>query len=79
MKLPRDLSGASLIRHLRKHWDYELVHRVGSHVILQTGNPSHQRLPVPDHLVLRVGTLNSIVRLVSTHKGVTKEEVLHGL
>jgi predicted RNA binding protein YcfA (HicA-like mRNA interferase family) len=79
MKLPRDLSGASLIRHLCKRWDYELVHQVGSHVILQTGNPSHQRLPVPDHHVLRIGTLNSIIRLVSKHKHVTKEEVLRGL
>lgn len=79
MKLPRDLSGASLIRHLCKHWDYEVVHRVGSHVILQTGVPSHQRLPVPDHDFLRIGTLNSILRLVSAHKGVSKEEVLREL
>ena len=79
MKLPRDLSGASLIRHLCQRWDYEIVHRVGSHVILQTGNPSHQRLPVPDHHVLRVGPLNSIIRLVSAHEGVTKAEVFRGL
>ncbi len=79
MKLPRDLSGASLIRHLCKRWDYEVVHQVGSHVVLQTGVPGHQRLPVPDHHVLRIGTLNSILRLVSTHKGATKEEVLRGL
>jgi len=79
MKLPRDLSGASLIRHLCKEWDYEVVHRVGSHVILQTGIPGHQRLPVPDHDALRIGTLNSILRLVSMHKGVSKEDVLKGL
>lgn len=79
MKLPRDLSGASLIRHLCKNWDYAVVHRVGSHVILQTGIPTHQRLPVPDHPSLRIGTLNSILRLVSTHKGVSKEQLLSGL
>jgi predicted RNA binding protein YcfA (HicA-like mRNA interferase family) len=79
MKLPRDLSGARLIKHLCKSWDYEIVHRVGSHVILQTEQPGHQRLPVPDHDELRVGTLNSILRLVSTHKGVPKEEILKGL
>ena len=79
MKLPRDLSGESLIKHWCKRWDYEVVHQVGSHVILQTGTPGHQRLPVPDHHVLRVGTLNSIIRLVSTHKGVAKEGVLRGL
>jgi hypothetical protein len=48
-------------------------------VILQTGTPTHQRLPVPDHPSLRIGTLNSILRLVSTHKGVSKEQVLSGL
>jgi predicted RNA binding protein YcfA (HicA-like mRNA interferase family) len=79
MKLPRDLSGARLIKHLCKRWDYEIVHRVGSHVILQTGQPGHQRLPMPDHDELRVGTLNSILRLVSTHKAVPKEEILEGL
>jgi predicted RNA binding protein YcfA (HicA-like mRNA interferase family) len=79
MKLPRDLSGARLIKHLCKSWDYTIVHQVGSHVILQTGSPGHQRLPVPDHDTLRVGTLNSILRLVSTHKGVSKEDLLEGL
>jgi hypothetical protein len=48
-------------------------------VILQTGTPGHQRLPVPDHHVLRVGMLNTIIRLVAAHKGVSKEEVLKGL
>jgi predicted RNA binding protein YcfA (HicA-like mRNA interferase family) len=73
------LLGQPLSKHLCKNWDYEIVHRVGSHVILQTGVPGHQRLPVPDHDELRIGTLNSILRLVSTHKGVSKEEILEGL
>ena len=79
MKLPRDLSGGALIKHLGRSWDYRIVHQVGSHVILQTDIPAHQRLPVPNHAVLRVGTLNSILRLVANHKGVTKEEILAGL
>ena len=36
MKLPRDLSGENLVKHLAKRWGYERVHQVGSHVILQT-------------------------------------------
>ena len=79
MKLPRGLSGSALIKHLCKNWDYRIVHQVGSHVILQTEVPAHQRLPVPEHPALRVGTLNSILRLVANHKGVSKEEVLGGL
>jgi predicted RNA binding protein YcfA (HicA-like mRNA interferase family) len=48
----------------------------GSHIILQTETPTHQRLPIPDHDSLRIGTLNAILRLVSEHKGVSKEELL---
>jgi len=29
MKLPRDLSGEALIRHLCKRWEYQRVHQVG--------------------------------------------------
>jgi predicted RNA binding protein YcfA (HicA-like mRNA interferase family) len=76
MKLPRDLSGEDLIKHLCKRWGYERVHQVGSHVILETNQPGHQRIAVPDHRPLRVGTLNAILSAVSTHKGVTKEDVL---
>jgi predicted RNA binding protein YcfA (HicA-like mRNA interferase family) len=47
MKLPHDLSGLELIAHLLKHWDYAKVHQAGSHVILQTEDPSHHRISVP--------------------------------
>ena len=76
MKLPRDLSGRALANALCRHWDYRVVHQAGSHIILQTETPGHQRLPVPDHDTLRIGTLNAILRLVSEHKGVHKEELL---
>ena len=76
MKIPRDLSGREIVKALCKHWDYRQVHQEGSHIILQTDTPSHQRIPVPDHNPVRIGTLNSILRLVATHKSVTKQEVL---
>lgn len=79
MKLPRDLSGNALIKHLCRHWDYRVVHQVGSHVILQTDIPAHQRLPVPEHNFLRVGTLNSILRHVANLKSVSREQILEGL
>jgi predicted RNA binding protein YcfA (HicA-like mRNA interferase family) len=41
MKLPRDLAGNDLAKHLCKHWGYSIVHQVGSHMILQTEDPSH--------------------------------------
>jgi predicted RNA binding protein YcfA (HicA-like mRNA interferase family) len=79
MKLPRDLSGAELVKHLCRRWEYRQVHQVGSHVILETDQPGHQRIAVPEHHPLRVGTLNAILSAVASHKGVTKEDVLKGI
>ncbi len=76
MKLPRDLAGRTLAQALCKHWGYRIVHQVGSHIILQTETPGHQRIPVPDHSPLRVGTLNAILRLVAAHKQASREEIL---
>jgi hypothetical protein len=47
-----------------------------SHIILQTGEPTNQQVAVPDHRHLRVGTLNAILRAVSKHKGVRREDIL---
>ena len=55
------------------------VHQVGSHIILETSAPSHHRIAVPAHQALRVGTLNSILRSVAQHKGVTREAILDTL
>jgi predicted RNA binding protein YcfA (HicA-like mRNA interferase family) len=52
------------------------VHQVGSHVILETDDPVRHRISVPDHAVLRVGTLNGILRAVAAHKGVGRDDIL---
>lgn len=79
MKLPRDLGGEDLIKHLCRNWGYERVNRVGSHVILQTEQPQHHRVAVPAHTPLRIGTLNAILAAVADIKGATKEEILRGI
>ena len=79
MKIPRDLSGRELIKALCRNWGYKQVHQVGSHVILETEEPSHHRLAVPDHRALRVGTLNGILRAVAEHKRVIREDIIKTL
>ncbi len=79
MKIPRDLSGAQLVKVLCRDWGYRVVHQEGSHIILQTDAPSPQRLSVPNHNPMRVGTLNSIVRAVSLHQGVERQRLLDTL
>ena len=79
MKVPRNLSGAQLIKVLCRDWGYRQVHQEGCHVILQTETPGHQQLSIPNHNPLRVGTLNGIVRAVATHKSADRQTVLDSL
>lgn len=79
MKLPRNLSGEHFIRSLCRSWGYRRTGQVGSHVVLETDSPSHQRIVVPAHKSLRVGTLNAILRSVAGHKAVSRVEILRSL
>lgn len=79
MKLPRDLSGRQLVQALCGSWGYRQVHQVGSHIIIETDAPRHQRLSVPEHRPLRTGTLNAILRAVAAHKGISREEIFNSL
>jgi predicted RNA binding protein YcfA (HicA-like mRNA interferase family) len=78
MKLPRDLDGRELAGILCRDWDYQVAHLEGSHIILQTGKPSHQRLSVPAHSPLRIGILSPFLRQVARHKGVDRDAILGG-
>jgi len=79
MKLPRDLSGSELIKLLSKHYGYGRVNQEGSHVILETNTPRKHRISIPDHSVLRIGTLNAILKAVAKAQGVEKESILQQL
>jgi predicted RNA binding protein YcfA (HicA-like mRNA interferase family) len=79
MKLPRDLAGRALAKVLCRDWGYRVVHQEGSHIILETHVPSHQRISIPDHNPIRIGTLNAVLRLVCRHKGVDRDEILRSL
>jgi predicted RNA binding protein YcfA (HicA-like mRNA interferase family) len=79
MKIPRDVSGVHLVDTLCQRWQYTKVHQVGSHIILETEEPAHQRIAVPDHHPLRLGTLLSILRAVAQHKGVNRDAIVASL
>jgi len=66
MRVPRDVSGAHRADTLCRRWQYTVVHQVGSHVILETSEPFHQRISIPDHDPLRLGTFISILRSPAT-------------
>jgi len=79
MKIPRELKGSDFADILCRQWDYKVVHQQGSHIILETEIPSHQRISIPNHNPLHLGTLNSILRAISRHKGVTKADIVNTL
>jgi predicted RNA binding protein YcfA (HicA-like mRNA interferase family) len=79
MKLPRDLSGQELAAALCRRWGYVKINQVGSHIVLQTQDPTPHRVAVPAHRVLRVGTLDGILRAVANHKGVDRKAILDSL
>lgn len=76
MKTPRNLSGVDFSAALILHWDYSHVHQTGSHIIIETETPFHQRLSIPNHKPLKAGTLTTLLRLASVHKRVSKEDIL---
>ena len=76
MKIPRDLSGSDLVKALCRDWGYRVVHQERSHVVLETEEPSHQRIAVPAHKSLRVGTLSAILRVWQTTEALSDRNCL---
>src|ERR1019366_4429083 len=48
MKIPRDVSGERFAEALCRRWQYSRIHQSGSHIILETAEPSQQRIANPD-------------------------------
>lgn len=76
MKLPRDLSGERLVTSLGRV-GYEVSRQTGSHVRLTcTARGPEHHITVPNHAVLKVGTLSAILSEVSVYLGLSRGEIL---
>jgi len=78
MRLPRDLSASDLIARLARY-GYQVTRQRGSHIRLTTQEQGEHHLTVPDHDVLRIGTLSGILSDVAEHFGLSRDEILEGL
>ncbi len=78
MRIPRDLSGSQLAKALRA-LNYETVRQEGSHLRLTTLRDGEHHITVPAHSPLKVGTLNSILKLVAAHHRISVGELLRVL
>jgi predicted RNA binding protein YcfA (HicA-like mRNA interferase family) len=75
MKLPRDLSGAELIKALRK-LGYEVTRQKGSHIRVTTQQNGQHHEVVPNHNPIRPGTLSSILKSIASHHRMTVDELI---
>ena len=78
MRLPRDLDGEELAKLLRRY-GYTVTRQVGSHMRLTTLLEGAHHITIPRHSPLRVGTLNNILKEVSEHLGIERDELLANL
>jgi predicted RNA binding protein YcfA (HicA-like mRNA interferase family) len=78
MKLPRDLSGAQLIK-LLSVYGYKIVVQKGSHIKVTTQQNGEHHLAIPNHESLKIGTLNAILNETAKHFDLSKEEVMNKL
>lgn len=74
MRLPRDLTGAQLIRALGQ-LGYTTTRQTGSHVRLTCESPAQHHITVPLHDPLRIGTLAAILSAVADAHGLTRDEL----
>jgi predicted RNA binding protein YcfA (HicA-like mRNA interferase family) len=78
MKLPRDISGAQLVKALARV-GYKVTRQTGSHIRLTCDAPSQHHVTVPDHDLLRLGTLAGVLGDVASHLRLTREELVERL
>ena len=75
MKLPRDIDAATL-KQLLVPLGYTVTRQTGSHIRLTTQNPGQHHITIPNHSPIKVGTLNSILRDIAEHLGLSRDELL---
>jgi len=78
MRIPRDLSGADLIKWLSQ-LGYAVTRQTGSHIRLSSQDNGEHHVTIPNHDPLRIGTLAAILDGVAAHHGWTREALLQQL
>jgi predicted RNA binding protein YcfA (HicA-like mRNA interferase family) len=78
MRVPRDLSGADLVKCLQR-MGYGVTRQTGSHLRLTGAVHGVHHVTIPNHDPLRVGTLAAILAAVAAHHGITRDDLLHQL
>ena len=78
MRLPRDLTGAELVKQLSK-FGYRQTRQTGSHVRLTCDSPCQHHVTIPLHDPLRIGTLSAILGDVAETQKIERDDLLKRL
>lgn len=75
MRLPRDVSGANLVKALRV-FGYRVSRQIGSHIRLTTSENGTHHVTISNHSPLRIGTLAAILDDIANHFNISRQELL---
>ncbi len=75
MRLPRDVSGDDLARHLAR-LGYQTTRQSGSHLRLTTDGNGQHHITIPRHAALRIGTLAAVLTELESHHRLDREALL---
>lgn len=75
MKIPRDLKGSELANALAK-LGYLKTKQVGSHIKLTTTLKGEHHVTIPNHSTIKIGTLNNILKDISKHLEISRDELI---
>ena len=78
MRLPRDLSGADLLKRLER-LGYSVTRQTGSHMRLTSTTRGEHHITIPNHDPLRLGTLAAILASVAAHHSLTRDDLIQRL
>lgn len=79
MKIPRDLSGADLVKKLKK-FGYVEVRQSGSHIRLMSSIQGvEHHITVPAHSPLKIGTLQSVLTDVAAYLKRDRSDIIKEL
>ena len=78
MRVPRDLSGADLVKRLGR-FGYSVTRQTGSHMRLTSTTRGEHHITIPNHDPLRLGTLAAILASVAAHHGLTRDDLIQQL
>jgi predicted RNA binding protein YcfA (HicA-like mRNA interferase family) len=78
MKIPRNVSGSSLVKQLR-FLGHTVVRQDGSHIRLTTQHQGQHHVTIPNHSPITLGTLSGILKALAAHHDLSVDELLYRL